>query len=85
MALPRRRGFHKAEDDEAEPKIDSQTNVGLEGSMSSGGRKVRHQKKVNGIPHNHRNQGLNEIIHCLFRHRVHLWWAAEKFARAACC
>jgi hypothetical protein len=72
VALPRRCRFHQAEDDETEPKIDRQTNVSLEGSMSSGGRKVGHQKKVNSIPHNYRNQGLHEIIHCRFRHRIRL-------------
>ena len=72
MALPSGGGFDDTEGDQAEPKIDRQTNVSLEGSMSSGGRKVGHQKKVNSIPHNYRNQGLHEIIHCRFRHRIRL-------------
>lgn len=84
MVLPGCRGFHQAKDDEAKPKINCQSDVGLERSMSGGGGKVRHQKKVHGIPHNHRNQGLHEIIHCRFRHRVGLRWAAEKFCPACC-
>ena len=84
MVLPGCRGFHQAEDDEAKPKINCQSDVSLERSMSGGGGEVRHQKKVHSIPHNHRNQGLHEIIHCRFRHRVRLRWAAEKICPACC-
>lgn len=78
-------GLDNAKDNQAKPEIYGQSYIVLERGMLDGRREVRDEQRVNRIPRQHGNQGMNEVTHCRFRHRTYLPRAVESSCQPACC
>jgi hypothetical protein len=65
-------GFYDSEGHQAEPEVHNQPQVSFSWVMLRGWGHVGHKEKINRVPRQHGDQGMDEVAHTLLRHRANL-------------